>query len=74
MDRQSDGHTAIQCETIIPCHFHVAENKNKYLHRFSGDNIIKILEEKIFADVMSWTVIFAYSEDGEISWHDVSNL
>ena len=46
----------------------------QYLHWFSWDNIIKILEEKIFPDVMLRTVIFAYSEDGEICWIDPPNL
>ena len=46
----------------------------QYLHWFSWDYIIKILEEKIFPDVMLWTVIFAYSEDGEICWIDPPDL
>ena len=49
-------------------------NECQYLHWFSWDNIIKILEEKIFPDVMLWTVIFAYSEDGEICWIDPPDL
>ena len=37
MDRQTDKHTDNECDTIIPCHFHVVGIK-KYVINFIVDN------------------------------------